>query len=76
MTLCLIIIQVRVALHEMMHIAGAMHRQSREVDRNKVLSFNWADISKAYEFIYAGYDLHNFREYDLGSVLQYGLSVC
>lgn len=76
MTLCLIIIQVRVALHEMMHIAGAMHRQSREVDRNKVLSFNWADISKAYEFIYAGYDLQNFREYDLGSVLQYGLSVC
>lgn len=39
-------------------------------------AFNWADISKAYEFIYAGYDLHNFREYDLGSVLQYGLSVC
>lgn len=67
---------MRIALHEMMHIAGAMHEQSRGDDRHKVLSLNWTDISKTIEFNYAGHDLHDFREYDLGSVMQYSLSIC
>lgn len=67
---------MRIALHEMMHIAGAMHEQSRGDDRHKVLSLNWTEISKTIEFNYAGHDLHDFREYDLGSVMQYSLSIC
>lgn len=60
----------------MMHVAGAMHVQNRGNDRYRVLSVDWARISKEYELQNLGFELTNAREYNLGSILQYGLAVC
>lgn len=60
----------------MMHVAGAMHVQNRGNDRHRVLSVDWARISKEYELQNLGFELTNAREYNLGSILQYGLAVC
>ncbi|XP_034319361.2 uncharacterized protein [Magallana gigas] len=62
-----------VALHEMLHAAGAMHEQSREDDRDKTITLNWDSIPRQLEMNYRGYKTANAREYDLGSVLQYPL---
>eukprot|EP00105_Crassostrea_gigas_P041228 XP_019925376.1 PREDICTED: zinc metalloproteinase nas-25-like [Crassostrea gigas] len=59
------------ALHEMMHVAGAVHEQSRSSDRYRVLNFRWAQIPKMDEPNYIGSDVSNARQYDLGSILQY-----
>lgn len=68
-------VQIDISLHEMLHAAGTMHEQSRAQDRNRLLSFNWAAVSSGNELNYQGYSLYNAREYDLSSVLQYGLTV-
>lgn len=60
----------------MMHVAGAMHVQNRGSDRHRVLSVDWASISKEDELQNLGFELTNAREYNLGSILQYGLAVC
>lgn len=67
-------IYIDISLHEMLHAAGTMHEQSRAQDRNRLLSFNWAAVSSGNELNYQGYSLYNAREYDLSSVLQYGLT--
>lgn len=59
----------------MLHAAGTMHEQSRIQDRENIISFNWAPVSSGSELNYEGYPLYNAREYDLSSVLQYGLTV-
>ncbi|XP_052695625.1 uncharacterized protein LOC128174017 [Crassostrea angulata] len=61
-------------LHEMLHITGTMHEQNRIDDRNKVISFNWPNVPIDSEYNFEGYYLNNAREYDLGSVMQYGLT--
>lgn len=68
-------LQLDVALHEMLHAAGAMHEQSREDDRDKTITLNWDSIPRQLEMNYRGYKTANAREYDLGSVLQYPLKV-
>lgn len=60
----------------MLHASGAMHEQSRIADRNRLISFNWDAISSSSEFNFVGLQTTNARNYDLGSVLQYALSVC
>eukprot|EP00105_Crassostrea_gigas_P035382 XP_019919530.1 PREDICTED: neurogenic locus notch homolog protein 1 [Crassostrea gigas] len=67
-------VYVDTALHEMLHAAGTMHEQSRIQDRENIISFNWAPVSSGSELNYEGYPLYNAREYDLSSVLQYGLT--
>lgn len=59
----------------MLHAAGAMHEQNREDDRDKTITFNWDSVPRALERNYRGYKTANAREYDLGSVLQYPLTV-
>lgn len=59
----------------MLHITGTMHEQNRIDDRNKVISFNWPNVPIDIEYNFEGYYLNNAREYDLGSVMQYGLTV-
>lgn len=69
------LLQVDIAIHEMLHAAGTMHEQSRVADRDKLITYNWGPISSGWEFNYQGFVLSNARQYDLGSVLQYGLWV-
>ena len=69
------LLQVDIAIHEMLHAAGTMHEQSRVDDRDKLITYNWGPISSGWEFNYQGFVLSNARQYDLGSVLQYGLWV-
>lgn len=59
----------------MLHITGTMHEQNRIDDRNEVISFNWPNVPFDSESNFEGYYLNNAREYDLGSVMQYGLTV-
>lgn len=68
-------LQLDVALHEMLHAAGAMHEQSREDDRDRTITLNWDSIPRQLEMNYRGYKTANAREYDLGSMLQYPLKV-
>lgn len=59
------------ALHEMMHVAGAVHEQSRGRDRHKAITINWANIPRDKQHNYFGYDTSNAREYNIGSILHY-----
>lgn len=59
----------------MLHASGAMHEQSRIADRNRLISFNWDAVSASSEFNYVGVQTSKARNYDLGSVLQYALTV-
>lgn len=59
----------------MLHASGAMHEQSRIADRNRLISFNWDAVSASSEFNYVGVQTSKARSYDLGSVLQYALTV-
>ncbi|XP_061167265.1 uncharacterized protein LOC133176117 [Saccostrea echinata] len=67
-------VYVDIAIHEMLHAVGAMHEQSREADRDPIITYNWDAISSDAEFNYRGFKLTNARQYDLGSVLQYELT--
>lgn len=59
------------ALHEMMHVAGAVHEQSRGSDRHKAITINWANIPRDKQHTYFGFDTSNAREYNIGSILHY-----
>lgn len=64
------------ALHEIMHVLGFGHEQSR-TDRGKYLSINWENIPKDAWYLYsAGSDAHALLEYripyDYASILHYG----
>lgn len=55
----------------MMHVAGAVHEQSRGSDRHKAITIDWANIPRDKQHNYFGYDTSNAREYNIGSILHY-----
>lgn len=67
--------QTSVILHEILHALGAWHEQERP-DRQGNINVLFENIAPYAVYNFAWKHTHEYGPYDLGSVLQYGLSVC
>lgn len=66
--------QTSVILHEVLHALGAWHEQERP-DRQGNINVLFENIAPYAVGNFEWQHTHEFGPYDLGSVLQYGLSV-
>ena len=66
----LLIRQVGVTVHEMLHRLGQRHEQSRS-DRDLYVKIGWENISPDSRYNYYRRLTYNRNPYDIGSVMQY-----
>lgn len=64
------LIQVDIAVHEMLHILGQTHEQSRN-DRNRYVKIIWKNVISGHEENFYRVLTYDRNPYDLGSIMQY-----
>lgn len=69
--LTLIVSQLHVVAHEIGHVVGFFHEQSRN-DRDDAIIINWENVEDGYELQFKKEEDVNFGyQYDYSSVMQY-----